>query len=108
MSDQSNFIAQIQEEEKNAENMLEKAESDNNKRVAMASDELLLIIGKAEEEAREKAIEKIKKSKEGAKEEFKKIIVDGDNSRRNIVEGGKVNLSKAIKHVNNAFVKMFN
>lgn len=107
MSDQSNFIAKIQEEEKSAENMLNRAESDNNKRVAKASEELTDVVKKAEEESREKAIVKIKKSKENAKEEFRKIIVDGDNSRRDVVEGGKIHLSKAAKHVNDAFVKMF-
>ncbi len=107
MTDQSNFIGQIQEEEKSAEKMLNKAETDNNKRVVKASEELSEIVKKAEDEARENAIEKIKKSKENAKEEFNKIIVDGDNSRRDVVEGGKVHLSKAAKHVNDAFVKMF-
>lgn len=107
MSDKSNFIVQIQQEEKNAKDMLNKAESDNNKRVAQASEDSMAIIQKSEDDAREEAMIRIKGAKEEAKEVFKKIIVEGDNSRRDVVEGGKVNLPKAVKHVSEVFSEMF-
>jgi len=107
MSNQSTFISQIQDEEKKAAKMLEKAEKENNQRVAKATEGSGDLIRQVEESSREEAKSKILKAKEEAKEGYKKIIVDGDNSRRDVVEGGKVNISKGQKHVKEAFMAMF-
>ncbi len=64
-------------------------------------------INKAEELARSKAMDKIKKCKEGAKEEYKNIIVNSDNERRDIVESGKNNLPKSEKLIKDNFVGLF-
>ncbi|MBU0727446.1 hypothetical protein KKA95_02055 [Patescibacteria group bacterium] len=107
MSNKSHFIAQIKEEEDKAADMLKKVEDENNKRVIKATEESEDTVRKMEDATRVIAQEKLEKAKEEAKEEYKKIIVEGDNSRRDTVEGGKTKLSKGQKHISEAFMEMF-
>ncbi len=107
MSDQSHFIGQIQQKEKDASKMLEKAEKDNNQSVLAANDEAAQIITEAEEEAKKVGTDHFRKSKEGAKGEYKRILIELDSKRRDVIEGGKSNLDKAKKHINSAFVSLF-
>ena len=107
MATESHFISQIQKEEKKAATMLKKLETDNNKKVAKASEEAQITIREAEDKAREHAKNELLKSKETAKEEYKKIIVDSDKDRIDIIASGKKNLSKAQKHIAKAFVELF-
>ncbi|MDH5597304.1 MAG: hypothetical protein OEY44_04310, partial [Candidatus Peregrinibacteria bacterium] len=62
---------------------------------------------KAEDEEREKAREQLVKAKEEAKSVYSKLIVDADNSRRDVIEGGKTKVSKGKSHVVSAFMAMF-
>jgi len=107
MATQTHFISQIQKEEKSASTMLKKLETENNKKVAKASEQAQITIREAEEKAREHAKGELLKSKEKAKKEYEKIIVDSSKARTDIVAGGKRNLPKAQKHITKAFMELF-
>ena len=107
MNDKSHFIGQIQQKEKEAVKMLEDAEKKNNQRVLNADESANQIVTEAEEGAKKIGQERFKQSKEIAKEEYKRIFVESDNKRRDIIEGGKTNLDKATKHIHSAFVSLF-
>jgi len=107
MSDQSNFIAQIQEKEKEAAKTLEKVEKENNHRVLAAKEGSNQVIVKVEDATKAKGQERFKKTKEKAKEEYKRILIEEDNRRRDVIEGGKTNLDKAKKHIQEAFAGLF-
>jgi len=104
MTDQSHHIAQIHQTEADAKQIIQKAESDNNKSISAANDEAASIISAAEEAARQTATLRLNKDKEAAKAEYKKILVDADNERRSVVDGAKSNASKAEAIINNAFL----
>jgi len=107
MSDQSHFIGQIQQKEKEAVKMIEKAEKENNRRVTSAADEASQIIAEAEEGAKKGGQKKFQDAKETAKQEYKHILAESDVKRRDVIEGGKTNLDKAKKHIHQAFVGLF-
>lgn len=107
MTKQSHFIAQITEEEAKAKTMLEKTQEENDKRIAAANDQARQLVQKTEEAAREIAMKKIGQAKEKAKEEYKRIMVDEDNARRDVIENGKKNLPKAEKIITDTFVGLF-
>ncbi len=107
MSDQSDFIAQIQAKEKEAVKTLEKAEKENNQRILVAKEGADQLVADVEDATKTKGYERFKQSKEKAKEEYKRILTEEDNRRRGVVEGGKANLNKAKKHIHEAFVGMF-
>ena len=107
MATQTHFISQIQKEEKNAVSMLKKLETENDKKVTKAVEESANTVREAEEKAREQGRGKLLKTKEEAKGEYKKIIIDSDNARNDVVAGGKKNLDKAKKHITKAFVGLF-
>jgi len=107
MSDQTSFISQIQEEETKSAKMLKDIEADNDRRVMSASSEAEEIIAQAETHEREKAREQLMKAKEEAKKSYANLLTESDNSRRDIVEGGKTKLSKGKAHVVEAFKAMF-
>lgn len=87
--------------------MLEKAEKENNQRVLSAKEGSNQVIIKVEEATKVKGQERFKKAKEKAKEEYKRILIEEDNRRRDVIEGGKTNLDKAKKHVMTAFTGLF-
>jgi vacuolar-type H+-ATPase subunit H len=107
MATQTHFISQIQKEEKNAVSMLKKLETENDKKVTKTVEESANTVREAEEKAREQGRGKLLKTKEEAKGEYKKIIIDSDNARNDVVAGGKKNLDKAQKHITKAFVGLF-
>lgn len=107
MATQTHFISQIQKEEKASADMLKKLEIDNNNKLAQANEEANKIIQEAEEKAREHARSKLFKTKEEAKEEYKKIISDSNTAREDIIVGGKKNLPNAQKHITKAFFGLF-
>ncbi len=107
MATQTHFISQIQKEEKDAGGMLKKLETENNKKVVKASEEANEIVQEAEDKAREQAKGKLLKAKEEAKTEYKKIIIDSDSTRNDVVAGGKKNILKAQKHITQSFVRLF-
>jgi vacuolar-type H+-ATPase subunit H len=107
MATQTHFISQIQKEEKKAESMLKKLETENNKKVTKASEEANKTVQEAEEKAREKARGKLLDAKEDAKKEYKKIIAESNTARDDIIAGGKKNIPKAKTHIMKAFVGLF-
>lgn len=107
MSDQSDFIAQIQEKEKKAEKLIKTAEEDNNRRVVAANEQSEQMVNEVEQAAKTVGQERLIDAKEKGKDEYKRILVEFDNRRRDTVETGKVNLDKAKKHVTDAFTAMF-
>lgn len=108
MSNKSNFIAQIKQEEERSALMLIKTEEENNARVVSATEESIKLVGQAEEKAREVGRDKLMKAKEVAKTEYDNIISSGDSVCRNVVSRGKENLSKAQRYIKDEFVSMFN
>ena len=106
MATQTHFISQIQKEEKKAESMLKKLETENNKKVTKASEEANKVVQEAEDKARTKAKTKLLKTKEEAKGEYKKILIGSNTTRDDVVSGGKKNLPKAQKHITKAFVEL--
>ena len=108
MPDQSDFIAQIQQKEKKAEKLIKTAEDENNRRVLAASEQSEQMMTEVEQAAKKIGQERLRGAKDKGKEEYKRILVEFDNRRRDVVETGKVNLNKAKKHVTDAFVAMFN
>ncbi len=107
MSDESHFIGQIQQKEKEVAKMLEDAEKKNNKRVLEVNESAGQIVIEAEEGAKKIGQECFKKVKEEGKGEYKRILAELANKRRDEIEGGKVNLEKAKKHIHDAFLDMF-
>ena len=107
MSDQSSFISQIKEEEAKAAKMLEGVEAENNERLSKAAEEGEALVNKAENEEREKALELIQKAKDEAKNVYSKLMVDSDNARRDVIEGGKTRIEQGKNHVMTAFMEMF-
>lgn len=106
-SDQSHFIAQIQQKEKESEKMLKDIERENNKRILKANEDVSKIIEETEQTTKQSGQERLRQTKEKAKEEYKVILVEEDKRRRDIIEGGKMNLDKARKHIKDAFIGMF-
>jgi len=107
MTSSSHYISQIQEAEENARNIINKTEQDNNKRITTANEETAVVVLKAEEEAKLVAANIINKAKEEAKAEYKKIIVNAELDRRNVIETGNKNISNSEKHIDNAFSDIF-
>ncbi|MBN2087078.1 hypothetical protein JW758_01900 [Candidatus Peregrinibacteria bacterium] len=107
MSNQSHFISQIQEKEKDSLTMIESVEKENAKLISKAIEDSDNFVAEAESEARDLMKADLEKAKEDAKDEYKRMIVDGDNSRRDIVEKGKVNIEKGKKYVMDAFISSF-
>jgi len=107
MSNSSAIITQVRDKEAEMSKMLEKEEKKNNERVISAGEETVQLVGQADTEARQLAGDEIGQAKEAAKKDFKKIMVDGDNERRDIVESGKGKLDKAKKIVMDALEAMF-
>lgn len=107
MSDQTDFIVQIQNKENEVAQALKKDEQSNNQRVIFAKENASQVIADAEEAVKEKGQVRFQEAKAKAKDEYKKILVEEDNRRRDVVEGGKVNLPKASKHVQDAFFALF-
>lgn len=87
--------------------MLKYVEADNDKRVTAATAEAEEVVIQAEEGEREKARERLMEAKEEAKSAYANLLTEADNSRRDIVEGGKTKLSKGKTHVVEAFKAMF-
>ena len=107
MSDPSDFIAQIQQKEKEATATLTKAESENNRRVLAAKEQAGQLVIEIEEKTKETGQSRFKEAKEKAKEAYKKILIQEDNQRRDVIEGGKAHLDKAKKHVMTVFSDLF-
>ena len=107
MAKSTHFIAQIQEAESDAQKSEEAAQKKNDQAVIAANEASEAKIAEAEEKYRKVAVDKIGKSKEKAKEEYKKILVDLDNERRDTVENGKTNLPKAEKQIHEALMGLF-
>ena len=107
MTSSSHYIAQIQEAEENAKNIIQKIEQDNNSRITTANEETAITVKEAEEKARLVATNTIGKAKEEAKAEYKKIMINAEVERRNIIEKGNKNILNSEKHVNNAFTAIF-
>ena len=107
MSDQTGFISQIQEEEANAAKMLESVEVENDTRLSKASEEADAMVNQADEDERTKAKELILKAKDEAKATYAKLLVDADNMRRDVVQNGKINITKGKSHVIQTFMSMF-
>jgi len=106
MSDQSDYISQIQQEEKKAEKALENAEKESNQRVLKADESAAQIITDVEEKAKSSGREKLQKVREQAKEEYKRVLVEFDSNRTGQIESGKNNLPKAKKLVHENLIKM--
>ena len=106
MSD-DNLIVQIQDKEKEATKMLENVEKDNGQRLTEASEEAEKIIADIEQSTKEVGQKRFMEAKEKGKEEYKRILVESDNQRRDEVEGGKTNLEKAKNHISEHFMQMF-
>jgi len=107
MTNNTALISQIKEKESGVKKMLEKVEVANNERIALAIDEAAQFVKQAEDDARLKAQQELGRARETAKAEYKKVLVNSDNERRDVVEGGKVNIQKAQKLVDDAFEAMF-
>lgn len=107
MSNQSDFISQIQEKENEASQMLEKVEQENNLRILAAKEEASQLIRDVEEVVKSKGQERFQKAKTEAKDEYKHILTEEDNRRRDMIEGGKTHLDKAKKHVVGSFMSLF-
>ncbi len=107
MSDQSDFIVQIQKKENDVAQSLKKDEQSNNQRVILSKENSSQVITGAEDAVKEKGQVRFQEAKAKAKDEYKKILVEEDNRRRDVVEGGKINLPKASKHVQDTFVALF-
>ncbi len=107
MSDQSHFIGQIQQKEKEAAKLIEKAEEENNQRISAANEEAEKIISEAEEAVKKSGQERFLKAKEKAKEEYKRVLAGFDADRRDVIEGGKGHLDKAKQYVHEAFTGLF-
>jgi len=107
MSKQDNLIVQIRQKEDEAAKMLSKAEQENNQRASKAGETAEQLIIEVEEKTKTVGRKRFEKAKEKGKGEYKRILVELDNKRRDEIEGGKVNLEKAKKHIHNAFSDMF-
>ena len=108
MSDQDdNLIVQIRTKEEDAKKELEHVQDENNKSIADANEDAEKLITDEEEATKSVGLQKLQEGKEKGKEEYKKIIIELDNERRDAIEGGKVNLDKAKKHINDSFHKFF-
>ena len=107
MSNSSAIITQVRDKESEMSNMLEQEEKKNNERVIDAGEQVSQAIADADVEARQLATEELNKAKEVAKVEFKKIMVDADNARRDVVENGKTKIDQAKKLVMDALDSMF-
>ncbi len=107
MASQSQTIAQIQQAEIDAKNIVEKAQTEGNKSISEANDKSVSIISTVEEAAKKSSEELLNKAKDNAKIEYKKIMVDGDNERRSIIDGSRKNLPNAEKHIKDILNSMF-
>ena len=107
MSKQDNLIVQIRQKEDEVAKMLNKAEQENNQRVSKADEATEQLIVEVEEKTKTIGRKRFEKAKEKGKEEYKRILVEADNKRRDVNERGKVNLEKAKKHIKDAFSGMF-
>lgn len=107
MSDQSDFISQIQNKEKEAERTLIAAEKSNGQRVVKATEEAAIVVADAEENAKKTGKEILLKKREDAKSEYKRVLVEFDNNRRDQIEGGKANLPKARKLAHESIINIF-
>ncbi len=106
MSD-DNLIVQIQDREKEATGMLANVEKDNSQRLIEASEEAERLIADIEQSTKEVGQKRFMEAKGKGKEEYRRILVESDNSRRDEVEGGKTNLNKAKKYIHESFMGMF-
>jgi vacuolar-type H+-ATPase subunit H len=107
MSDQSDFISQIQKKEIEAKKLIEKAEKDNNQRVVKAEESADQIVLEAEEATKKVGYERLAESKETAKDEYKKVLVEFDSRRRDQIESGRGKMPKAKSFINKKVVDMF-
>jgi len=107
VSDQTHFIGQIQQKEQETSTMLKDVERENNQRVLEANEISAQTFAEAEQNVKVTGRERLMQGKEQAKEQYKRLLVDEDNKRRDLIEGGKVNLEKAKKYIMSAFEDMF-
>ena len=87
--------------------MIKKVEEDNDKRVIEASEAADLMVQKAEDEEREKAVGVLQKVKEESKAAYGSLLTDASNARRDVVEAGKAKISAGKKSVVDSFMAMF-
>ncbi len=107
MSEHDNLIVQIRNKEDEAAQMLQKVEKDNNQRIAAANEAAEQLILDTEQAAKEAGQTRFQQAKEKGKEEYKAILVDADNRRRDEIETGKVQITKAKKFVYDHFQELF-
>ena len=107
MTHKSNYISQVQDQEKNAAKRLKDIEAENNKRVDEASEKADIVVREIEEVARTEARGYLDQAKEKAKAEYKHILEASSTELHQVVESGKKNISQAKKHVQEAFDAIF-
>jgi len=105
---QNNLVLEIRKKEQESAERLEKVEQDNNKKITETSNEAEKLVMQTEEEIKGVGQERFQEAKSKGKEEYKRILVEMDNQRRDEVEGGKVNLGKAKKYIQENFISIFN
>jgi len=107
MSEHDNLISQIRRKEDEVANMIRLAEESNDQRIASANESAIQFVLGIEESAKKAGKIKFQQSKEKGKEEYKAILVEYDNERRDEVEGGKTRIPQAKKLVHDEFLRMF-
>ncbi len=103
-----NLIAQIRDKEKEVAEMLERVKKENDQQITEANESAKKLISETEDGIKEVGYKRLLEGKEKGKEEYKRILVEEDNKRRDETEGGKANLPKAKKYIHNSFIKIFN
>jgi V/A-type H+-transporting ATPase subunit G/H len=107
MSETTNIIEKVREAEQQAQEMIQAVEQEIDALTQDAANAAEAMIAKAEEEARLEAKEKMEAQKEQAKQEYKAIVAEEGDLRRDTVETGKSNLDKARKEVLKEFSALF-
>lgn len=104
---QNNLILQIRQKEQESAEKLEKTEQENNKKITETSEIAERLIAEVEQKTKDVGQVRFQEAKGKGKEEYKRILVESDNKRRDEVEGGKVNLPKAKEHIQKNFMSIF-
>ncbi len=107
MSEHDNLIVRVRQQEDEASKMLQQVEKENNQRIAAASESADQLVLDTEQTVKEAGMERFQQSKEKGKEEYKTILVEADNRRRDAIETGKVQITKAKKFVHDNFQALF-